>query len=94
MKYRGIFITLVVIVVFYLLSFGPILIGTYKLSNVMGNSTSMTNARRYVLNTVYYPHIYMMTVSESYFNYINWWAKLVDKPFRLYPKFRDYYSNK
>jgi hypothetical protein len=79
MKIRIAIIAFLFAIVLYLLSFGPVLASFVLLIRFSGDDGLTSGARSFVVNTVYYPHLYAMAWSESYYNYINWWGKMIGK---------------
>jgi hypothetical protein len=88
MKWRLALYTLLAIVVFYILSFGPGLYVIIK-NERMINQTVPDEIKKPV-QIVYVPHVYLMALSESYYNYCRWWVTTAgERMNKTYPQFRE-----
>lgn len=76
------------IILFYCISFGPLVFLMIKTEPYMKSSGIIKNADE-ILEIVYTPHLYGMKYSKDYFDYIVWWVELAgDKMPVSYEDFR------
>jgi hypothetical protein len=79
MKTRHYVMTPVILFLGYLISFGPILYFGIRATQSLELDSSASQIITAAVRVGYYPHFYLMTVSESYFNYGKWIALQADE---------------
>ena len=93
MNARTLLFSAMALIGFYLLSFGPGLYLTIKNERIVRDYVPRL-AIGFVATT-YFPHLYAMAYSETYYNYGKWWVEIAgEKVNKTYPEFRTHLLHK
>ena len=89
MQWKYVFLTVAVVVVLYLVSFGPGLYFAVRMDKAKVLPPAWNEPLGTVAVVTYYPHILVMAHAEPYFHYVGWWIDLAGEKINTdYPGFR------
>ena len=93
MKTHTLLFSVMALIGFYLLSFGPGLYLVIKIERTVRDYIPRSATDLVV--TTYFPHLYTMAYSETYYNYGKWWVEIAgEKVNKTYPEFRTHLLHK